>query len=690
MRRTKPFFRTLIHVAAVGLAFAAVAASAGEAPETELQPFVVTASRYGEPARAVPAVVLVISSADVAAAPAHALDDVLRTVPGVNMRVGSSDALPPALQTVSMLGTGGVSRSLVMLDGIPMTDGFGGWVDWSKVPVDMVDRVEVLRGGSSSLYGTNALSGVVDIMTRDPKERAADLDLSYGSRDTRRLNAYASDAFLGKFGVGADLYDFKTAGYQWLQPNVRGPIDHNATAANWTAQLKAASLEGGRGGPLWFVRGSYSHDDRNHGLDHFYDSREETEGAAGFRRLTDASGEIRGNVFLGKHILDSTGDSINPPLGLGVPRTKEAILVRNFLPSLDSGASLQWSRPFDALESSVTVGVDLRHEAARNNQDNYSPLGTGAYVNSISSGGQQTDAGFFAEWNAAPAPGLSVAPSARVDYWRNHDAFQVDANGKAPIPSKSFAFFSPRLAARYEVSEPFALRGAVYRAFVAPNLQTLYRGASVQGQTQIPNPDLTPEVLRIGGEVGWDLTLDSLLLRSTGFWNEITDAILNVTIKPNPNGVTQAQNVGSVRTRGVVLEAPWRIDRRWTLSPSYTYTDAVITSNPSSPSTVGNMVQDIPRHQAAAALTFDDPGIVTAQLRARYLSRRWGNDLNTQNLDEHLVLDLSASRSLGKALEVYFDGENLLDRRYTAVQLGALPVLGEPLYVSLGLRLHYR
>lgn len=665
--------------AAWALLLAALPARAAFPAPGPLDVLVITASRWSQPLNKAAAHATVLTAADVKAAPARSLDDVVRFAPGVHVKAGSAGIVPAALQSVSMLGAGGSARALVLMDGLPLTDGFGGWVNWSKAPTAIVDRVEILRGGSSSLYGTSAMSGVINILTRAPAERAADLDVSYGSRGTKRLNAYASETFFKKFGVSLDYDRYETGGYQWLQPPVRGPIDRNASARGWTAQVKAASIEGGAGGPLWFGRAIAFSEDRSHGLDHFTSSRDSLEAGGGFRRLTDAAGEFRGTAFLGRHVLDASNSAVN------AARTTEALFVRNRMPSLDSGGSLQWSRPFETLVSSITLGVDVRHVYARNNEDDYSAAGV--YQRSLSSGGQQTNVGTYAQAAFEPASGLTVVPSARVDYWRNHDAVQVDGAGAAALPSKTFAFLSPRLGARWQATEGFAVRGAVHRAFTAPTLQSLYRGARAQGLVQLPNAGLGPEILRFGSEFGWDWALGTGMIRATLFWNELTDAIAAVTIAP---GTQQAKNIGSVRSRGFLVEAPWRLGDRWSVKPAYTYTNATIRGNVASPATVGNALPEIPVHFAALTAGFDDERVATARLTGRWLTRRWGNDAHTQPLDEHLVLDFKVSRRITHALEVYLDAENFLDRRYTAWQLGGLPVLGEPLYVGLGVRLHYR
>src|ERR671929_131193 len=102
---------------------------------------------------------------------AATLDDALRQVPGFTLfrRTGSRVANPTS-QGVSLRGVGasGASRALVLADGIPLNDPFGGWVYWGRVPRASVERIEVLRGGASSLYGSSALGGVVNLITRRP------------------------------------------------------------------------------------------------------------------------------------------------------------------------------------------------------------------------------------------------------------------------------------------------------------------------------------------------------------------------------------------------------------------------------------------------------------------------------------------------------------------------------------------
>src|SRR5713101_1328079 len=130
---------------------------------------------------------VVLSQDNFAATAVRTIDDALRQVPGFSLfrRSGSRTANPTS-QGVSLrgLGASGASRAIVLADGVPLNDPFGGWVYWDRVPHESVTQVEVLRGGASHLYGSSALGGVVNIMTKKPDANAARFEASYGNQRT--------------------------------------------------------------------------------------------------------------------------------------------------------------------------------------------------------------------------------------------------------------------------------------------------------------------------------------------------------------------------------------------------------------------------------------------------------------------------------------------------------------------------
>src|SRR4029450_1101046 len=124
---------------------------------------------------------------DISLSPSQTLDDLLRQVPGFSLfRRSSSLVTPPTNQGLSLRGIGpsGTSRALVLVDGIPVNDAFGGWVYWDRIPLQGIEQIEVVRGGGSSAWGNYALGGVVHVLTRRPAERAAYFDRSHRAPHT--------------------------------------------------------------------------------------------------------------------------------------------------------------------------------------------------------------------------------------------------------------------------------------------------------------------------------------------------------------------------------------------------------------------------------------------------------------------------------------------------------------------------
>ena len=172
-----------------------------------------------------PASATVLDYESLAAAPAWTLDDQLRTVPGFSLfRRSSSRVANPTTQGVTLRGlaASGASRTLVLADGVPLNDPFGGWVYWDRLPAASIDRVEVARGGSSDLHGTDALGGAITIDTADSQLVRVVAD--GGSDETARVSAYAGHG-IGNWQIFGAAEVFSTDGFVIVAPESRGPID---------------------------------------------------------------------------------------------------------------------------------------------------------------------------------------------------------------------------------------------------------------------------------------------------------------------------------------------------------------------------------------------------------------------------------------------------------------------------------
>ena len=250
---------------------------------------------------------------------------------------------------------------------------------------------------------------------------------------------------------------------------------------------------------------------------------------------------------------------------------------------------------------------------------------------------------------------------------------------------------SPRLGTLWQVVESVALRASVNRAFRAPTLGELYRPFTVGTISTAANRELTAETL-VGAEAGIEWTPSrALRARTTGFWNDLHDPIVNVTLPsppaPLPDGSTrQRQNLGKARVQGVELALEARPFRGWELWAGYTFVDSRVLDADLAPGTVGKRLPQDPVHRIAGAVEARPAPGWTARVQGIAALVQYEDDLNTLPLGTQFRLDVYLAREIGPAVEIYTAVENILDRRDLVGRAGVNTISG-PFTVRLGVRL---
>src|SRR5690242_7616324 len=209
------------------------------APAGAAEEVTVTANRASTRVIDTPTSVVVLSPQDIAATAALTTDDKLRQAAGFSLfRRSSSRTANPTSQGVSLrgLGASGASRALVLLQGVPLNDPFGGWVYWDRVPTTDIQAVEILRGGGSSLYGSGAVAGVISVLPREVEDRAFAMDLSGGGQDTGNGSATVSER-VGAWALGASAQAMRTDGYIPIPESLRGRADAPANVRFGTGHV---------------------------------------------------------------------------------------------------------------------------------------------------------------------------------------------------------------------------------------------------------------------------------------------------------------------------------------------------------------------------------------------------------------------------------------------------------------------
>ncbi|MFI5167673.1 MAG: TonB-dependent receptor [Thermoanaerobaculales bacterium] len=634
-----------------------------------------TATRSERPLDTLPVSMSLMSQQEIDTSPVEAVDDLLRTIPGIVLPVSSSLVQYPTRSTISMRGLGG-TRALVLLDGVPINDPLTGTVQWNRVPLESVERVEVARGGAASLFGNYAMGGTINILTRQASADELNGKVAYGSNKTRRADVAVGEAVAPGIAVGLNASVFDTDGYVRVPPEDRGAIDIPSAAHAWTTQLRADF--NGESGASGSVRAGYYKENLSSGTPLSGTRQDIFDLAASRHQQVEWGGEVTTSVFYERNGFEVFNSAFTPGRG------RDAEYRSNTIdgPAWMAGGSMQWSRGFSSQVPLVSVGLDLQRLAADNLRDNFGQSGTLTSVQD--SGGMQDNAGLFAEASYFPIQRLEILTSARLDHWRNWDGSDDRTpGGNTSFPTKRSLQLDPRLSLRYEISGSTAARAAIYRAFRAPNLQDLYRGSSSKSLEVVANPSLEPETL-VGGEFGLDFPVGAAHAQIDVFQSTIDGVITRVPVLVSPVLTLQPRNLDQARSRGVEMAADARLASHLTLSAGYTFADSVALGSAADPTLVGKQTPEVPRHAASLALRLDLPRSLALTVRGIYVSTSYADAANQLAYDPHTLVDFFASRPFGPGLEIFVAVTNLFDTRYLDDLLSTVR-LGAPRQVMVGL-----
>ena len=432
-------------------------------PATVLETVTVTPTRSEQRVGDIPASVSVLTSDDIKASPAVVADDVLRQIPTFSLfRRTSSLSSHPTSQGVSLRGIGpsGVSRTLVLADGIPQNDPFGGWVYWTRVPLESVDRIEVVDGSTSSLYGNYAMGGVINIVGNRPARRTIGLKPQYGNHGSPKFDVFGSDVW-GKLGVTVNGSVFDTDGFPIVAPSERGIIDNNATVKfhNFDVKLDYSATDRVKA----FFRTGYFSENRGNGkIGEVNDTRWKSASGGARIRMPDES-DLQASLFTDFEKFHSTFLAVTAPSATVAARSIVRLTVDQHVPTNAVGSMVQWSKAIGG-SNYFSAGTDFRWVDGDSQEGAYNaapgpvtpPTQQAVLALQRVSGGTQRIVGAYLQDILTPVPKLTVTLSARVDEWRNYAAHNLETaviagtatSNKPSLPDRDDSVVSPRAAAR--------------------------------------------------------------------------------------------------------------------------------------------------------------------------------------------------------------------------------------------------
>jgi outer membrane receptor protein involved in Fe transport len=658
---------------------------------------VVTADRAPEPASDEASSVTVLDSAALADSPAVSLDDALLSDPDFSLfrRDGSLTA-NPTTQGVSLRGLGpsGASRSLVLLDGIPLNDPFGGWITWSQVPRDSLARAEVVAGGGATAWGNAAMGGVVQLLTDPLAGSRIRLTASIGDFDTRESEIEVTEP-AGSGTVQILGSAFATDGYRIVSPETAGPIDipassqHSWATARWRQPL---------GPDLEAVLTVHTFEEaRNNGTP--YEANWTRENLAS---LT-LDGSPGGSFAWSGSAYSQNGDFASTYSSVNAARTAETPAEDQYaVPSTAVGSS--WTGTWkNAGGATTNVGADIRDVRGETRED-YSYT-NGTYADGRLAGGRQDFAGLFALREQPIGPDVTASAGARLDDWKESDGHlrQYVLSTDTPIgdqeyPDRSGTGFSPSAGITWRVSGAWRLRADAERGFRVPTLNELYRPFRQGSSITEANPGLEPEHVT-SSEVGADGDFGRFQAGAAAFGSLLRDAVDAVTIATGPATVPgigaipaggtglERLNLGEVRVGGIRSYAQWRASDSLKVRVDLLAENTDILDAAVNPALVGNRLVQVPDVSAVFGAVWSAPLGFEVAPRIRWIGDQFSDDQNLLRQPAVVVADLMVSHPLGRHARLFVTVENLGGAQIvTDVASNGVVNVGEPRLALFGIR----
>ncbi|MDX2143485.1 MAG: TonB-dependent receptor [Rhodospirillaceae bacterium] len=630
--------------------------------------------------------------------PGARLDEALRAVPGFGLfRRQSSRASHPTTQGVTLRGLGpsGAGRTLVLLDGVPQNDPFGGWVDWSRLPTANIGAATLTRGGGAGPWGNAALAGVVRLSRAPSQAGTMRSDVTAGSNDSVDASAHAA-ARMERAVVSVNAHGHRTDGSFLIRKDQRGVVDRRAADRGGVGSLSAdIALDDATS--LRLV-GNYSESRLVNGIDIAVSKTKIADGAVSLVHEDDDKA-WEANLYARDQDFRAVFAAVNAARTTATPS-----LDQFSVPATAYGGNLVLRQTLTE-ELSIDAGADARFVDGTTNE-RFQNLGAG-FTRLRAAGGEQTLVGGFADLNWQASPRLLATVGARLDYWRQADGQRVESVIQTGAVVRNDAFAARdgvagnfRAGLRYDADEALTLRLAAYSGFRLPTLNELYRPFRVGNDITEANPALTLERL-VGGDIGVDWTPSpDVVVAVTYFRSRLKDGVANVTLRTTPGldpatGVVvpvggvlrQRRNLDRIAASGIEVDATVALSPELKFSARYLFTSPKVTRSPDQRALEGLRLAQVARHQASVGLAWTplEPLSLNAQVRAA--SKQFDDDLNARALRGYAVVDVSGEWRLTEAVGVVAGLENAFDRTVEAGRSAdGLITVASPRTFTIGLR----
>ncbi len=645
-------------------------------PDTvDIPQVLVTANRDMRNVADIPGRVTVIDSKTIDELPVQNVDEILKYV--ANVYVNRSWGIFSQNSSVTMRGLDASARVLVLLDGVPLNKSAGGSINWQLVPINSIKQIEVIKGPASAIYGNNAMGGVINVITKNPKKpfqgEAAILGGTYNT-----LGGYLNLS-------GTNLNNDK--GFMWSLNSFYRQGDGyflNPEEIRDSIDAKAFLKEYNFAGKLGY---SFS---KNHKIE--VDGRYYSDSRGQGRKVYEELGDhmsvnttyLRANY---KGVFNTT--IVNALAFYQLEnefKQTESISSNSGKYKLTERSSIKddiglWINATTYLNDKniLTYGLDLKQGSANVKTTYKTSTDVLTYEGILDFYGV-----FIQDELKFVDDKLIVVAGARMDFAKYHKGKLVVENPTSntgfinnidqEFESNNWSSFSPKIAMTYKLSKKNSVYISYSKGFMPPKLDDLSKSGKIRKGFKIANPELGPEYLtnyEVGATLKYfdKLTIEPSVYLSQGkdfqYFVGTGDSIDTGGDAPKP--IYQRQNVSSVEIIGFEISSNFILNKQLRFSANYTFNSSKIKkfSSPDSEKKdiTGKYLIEVPKHMAFMGLGWNNK-YFHSTLTYNYISSQWYDDENTISIDAYYTLDLQLSKEFIEKIAVSLIIQNILDTEY--------------------------
>ncbi|MCX5784824.1 MAG: TonB-dependent receptor [Elusimicrobia bacterium] len=553
-------------------------------------------------------------------------------------------------------------RTLILLDGVPLNTGATGAVNWNRLAFEEIDRIEVFKGPVSSLYGSNAAAGVINIITKKAVSGFR-LGTSYGTYNTFGANVGAG-ARIKKFALSADGSYLSSDGYNSTPEAFRTPYTVNKYVREKNASAKA-ELDLGEAG---IVDAQYSRDEGLRGEG----TRIRTVYGVSRQYNTDFARAAwhgdNGTVAWqtqGYYQLEDYS-RLNESIKGSVYTRIDTDALRK-----DTGGQAAVSMPLAGL--TATLGADYKLGSVDATDHNWAVGSTPAY-DDRDRGRMSQYAPYAQAEKKLFSDKVKLLAAMRYDNARYFDGYFYNPSNSVynavngPQSVHYWDRFSPKVAASWHYSDSMEQYLSYGRGFRPPALEdmclTMLKGKNASQRFNVANPDLKPETVDTA-ETGFKLApATGLYIDPAAYYTIGRDFMYTIDTSDYVNGVrvSKKQNIARVKIYGAELPVKF-YSGSFSLSAAYAWSNSEIEKYAGNTALEGKTLAYSPHHTVSASL-----GLKTApadlMLAWIYKSKQFTVDDNSAWVGWYHTFSVSATRYLTRTISAKLSVENIFNRRY--------------------------